>query len=264
MRPDFSFFPQYIRLSLRIFVALLALAAHPSYAQTGEIVEAKQPVRLFLDGEQTRLGVGDTVSVGDTVLTGQTGEAQIVFPDETRIVVGPNSQMKIDRLLFRSDNTARRFAVSAARGTFRFLSGNSSNRAYSVRTPIATMGIRGTAFDFAVPERANTDLVVYEGLVRFCRRGSRCASVPQGCQTVRLDSRRFTQPETQEERQSILSALFPYSNEQDGLRPPFRTATSDCESDSPQSRLTQIELPSLGPAPSSDDDASGFSDNPAE
>ena len=137
--------------SILAFILLLLASVSPSLAQTGQVVEATQPVRLYLDGEQTRLSVGDTVKVGDTVLTGEGAMAQIIFQDETRIVVGPNSQMKLDSLIFRTDNTARKFAVRATRGTFRFLSGNSASKAYSVRTPIATMGVRGTVFDFTIP-----------------------------------------------------------------------------------------------------------------
>jgi len=229
---------------LGLLALVLALGGiRPAQAQSGEVVKITQPAELYLEGSRTPLRLGDTVSVGDTILTGKGAEAQIIFSDETRIVVGPSSQLKIDKLLFRSDNTARKFAVTAAKGTFRFLSGNSPSKAYSVRTPIATMGVRGTAFDFAVPTRENTDLVVHDGEVRFCGRGGAgCANVPKGCQTVRLMGNRLTQPEVQSEREQILNQLFPYAVAQKTLRQDFQTAVGNCGGEGRET-LRQIRLP---------------------
>lgn len=251
-----------------LFLLVLVSGTNLATAQTGEVVEATQPVRLYLDGEQTPLDVGDTVKVGDTVLTGQGAMAQIIFPDETRIVVGPNSQMKLDSLVFRNNNTARKFAVNATRGTFRFLSGKSPSDAYSVRTPIATMGIRGTVFDFTIPAQRNTDLLVHEGEVQFCRRGrTRCASVPQGCQTIRMNHRQWNQPQNERERSQLLNTLFPFAVEQEQLRPAFRTNIAACTgSDSdkplPQVRVQRTSSPAESSAPQSR--SSGDSGNPAE
>jgi hypothetical protein len=241
-----------------VFSMLIVGLPLAALAQSGEIIKVTQPARLFLDGQRSTLELGDTVNVGETIVTGSGAEVQIVFSDETRIVVGPNSQLKIDELLFNSNTSAKRFAVSAAKGTFRFLSGKSSNSAYSVRTPIATMGVRGTAFDFAVPAQDNTDLVVHDGEVRFCRRGvTACARVPSGCQTVRMQSRQLTQPETRAERRAILGEVFPYAVNQASLRTDFHTAIETCEGNDAQA-LTQIDLPSIslrqvpqeGPQPS--------------
>lgn len=229
-------------------VALLAFGALPAVAQSGTVVEVTQPARLVVNGERLSLAVGDLVNVGDTVLTGKGAKALLLFPDETKIVVGPSSQLKIERLLFRNETTARRFAVTAAKGTFRFLSGESPSGAYSVRTPVATMGVRGTVFDFAVPTVENTDLVVHDGLVQFCRRGNpSCAEVPRGCQTVRLQRQLLTQPETQADRREILNESFPFALQQNALRQEFRTATNDCDGDSSSVRVTQIQLPSENP-----------------
>ena len=257
-------------LALMTTLALASLlSATPATAQTGEIVEAVQPVRLFLDGKQTRLDVGDTVKVGDIVLTGEGAMAQIIFQDETRIVVGSNAQMKLDTLIFRSDNTAKKFTVNATRGAFRFLSGKSPSNAYTVRTPIATMGVRGTVFDFTIPAQRNTDLLVYEGEVQFCRSGrTRCASVPQGCQTIRMDHRRWNQPRNEQERSQIISELFPFAVEQEQLRPAFRTNVAACAGGDSDRQLRQVRI-ERGTSRSQSGGSSSAasptrSDNPAE
>jgi hypothetical protein len=227
--------------------AAFLLTAFPAFATTGETVAVVQRAVIASDGNQVTLNVGQAVALGDTIATGEGGDAQIIFPDQTRIVVGPNSQLSITRLLFRDNGTARRLSVNAVRGTFRFLSGESPSNAYSIRTPNATMGVRGTEFDFAVAGRDDTDLVVYNGQVQFCARG-RCARVPGGCQAVRIDRRgNFSQPETALERQETLNARFPYVENQERLTPQFRTSTVNCRGDGntalAQQAVRQIPLP---------------------
>lgn len=223
----------------RLACAAFAVATTIGMAQAqqgaippGEVVEAIPQARLSRDGDVSVLRVGEEVFVGDIVATGRTGEAQVVFPDDTRIVVGPNSQLKVDNAVFRNSSTYRRLSVSALKGTFRFLSGNSPSRAYSVRTPNATMGVRGTEFDFSVAGTDATDLVVYNGEVEICGRRARCVRVPGGCNAVRIDRYAgFQQPSTFGERRTLLEQLFPYAGRQDGLRPQFRVSNALCDDD---------------------------------
>lgn len=227
------------------FFGFSVLVPCPVLAQSGEVVKVTQPAIIVRDGQRTQLELGDAVNVGETIVTGGSAEAQIVFSDQTRIVVGPNSQLRVDTLLFNSNSSAKRFAVTAAKGTFRFLSGKSPSKAYSVRTPIATMGVRGTAFDFAVPAKDYTDLVVHDGEVRFCRQGvSTCASVPSGCQTVRMQKKLLTQPATNADRQKVLGEAFPYAIDQSSLRNDFHTAIESCKGRG-ATALRQINLPSI-------------------
>ena len=250
---------------LALAAALLAAgpAASQTAAQTGATVAVVQQAVLAADGRSIVLNVGQPVALGDTVATGAGGEAQILFPDETRIVVGPNSQLSITRLLFRESGAARRLSVNAVRGTFRFLSGSSPPGAYAIRTPTATMGVRGTAFDFAVAGRDSTDLLVHSGEVELCARG-RCARVPGGCQAVTLDRRGgFAQPRTALERRRTLDARFPYALDQSRLQPAFRTGTEACGDGAvppPAQLVRQISLP--GGQRAEDEGAPGRPDGP--
>lgn len=265
-------------------ICLIALAAAlgvtPSFVVPanasdvpGEVIEAIPQARLSRSGKVTVLEVGNDVFVGDIVATGRTGEAQLIFPDDTKIVVGPNSQLKVNRALFRNSTSYRRLTVSALKGTFRFLSGNSPSNAYSVRTPTATMGVRGTSFDFAVTGREATDLVVYDGEVNFCGRRSRCVRIPGGCNAVKVNRRAdFSQPETFGERRTILNQLFPYADTQDNLRPTFRVSNALCD-DNDQDPSTPIRASSpvqqsiVLPPPvsrSNDSGGSGLNERPQQ
>ena len=88
--------------------------------------------------------------LGDVITTGATGQVQLLFQDETKIAIGANSQLVIESILFNSSGTASDFTVNAVQGAFRFFSGKSEKSTYAIRTPKATMGIRGTVFDFTV------------------------------------------------------------------------------------------------------------------
>ena len=92
------------------------------------------------------------------------GLAQIRFVDDTRLVVGPNSRLVIDEFVFNPDQTAQQVTIRMAKGTFRFLSGNSPSKAYSIRTPTMTIGVRGTVLDvYAAVNGDESGAVFHDG-----------------------------------------------------------------------------------------------------
>jgi len=95
------------------------------------------------------LVVGADISVGERIVTGPSGRVQVLFADQTRLVVGPGSALLIESYLMNGD-TADKFAINALAGTFRFISGNSPKSAYSIETPTAAIAVRGTKFDVSV------------------------------------------------------------------------------------------------------------------
>lgn len=228
-------------LKTPFFLILLALFVLPTLVMAqvaGQVVGVRAPAEAITASGSVALQEGSTVSSGDTVKTGAAGQVQLLFADETKIVVGPNSSLRIDATLFKQNGTARKFATSALGGSFRFISGKSPKKVYKITTPVATMGIRGTAFDFTVASRTGTDLLVFEGLVRFCADGKRCAVVPGGCQAVSIGrDREFSQPGSAAEKQALLER-FPLLAAQDVLKPPFRADATGCNA------FAAIALPS--------------------
>ena len=215
------------RLIALMFLAVVQMPSAVLAQGAGQVVDVRAPAQIISGGATRTLAQGNPVSSGDVIRTGASGRVQILFPDDTKIVVGPNSSLKIDQTLFRANGTARKFAASAVGGSFRFISGKSAKSVYKLATPVATMGIRGTAFDFTVNAGQSTDLLVFDGLVRFCAAGQQCASVPGGCQAVTVErGGAFSQPESAAEKQALLNRRFPLLSEQSDLQPPFRAGTS--------------------------------------
>lgn len=140
---------------------------------------AVDPDALAQAGSTKRtLVVGADVSLGERIVTGPTGKVQIVFTDQTRLVVGPGSSLVIEKYLMNG-NKADAFAINALAGTFRFLSGRSPKPAYSIDTPTAAIAVRGTKFDFSV-QRGQTQVMLYEGALSLCR-GANCVDLTDRC-----------------------------------------------------------------------------------
>jgi hypothetical protein len=197
------------------------------------------------DGESGRrmLAAEAPVFSGDRIITGPAGEAQIRFRDNTRLVVGPNSLMTIDAFVFDGGN-AGDFSIEAARGAFRFITGTGPKDAYSITTPTATIGVRGTEFDVSVEQGTGVTRVAnFSGTTRVCRRSDaeivdpndperhlpRCieTSDPCGVSVVRPE-RGIHEFRDQRDRNRELAWYFQYVRDQSGLLSDFRVSTERC------------------------------------
>ncbi len=151
-------------------VSAVALWTAPAMAQDtpslGQAVEVIPDAVGLLGGAQITLISGSDLFEGQTIETSASGEVHIIFLDDTRMVIGPNSTLIIERFLLRDPTTVSDLVVNALGGTFRFISGNSPSDAYEIRTPTGTIGVRGTEFDFSIDwiTRAVT-VAVYRGAV---------------------------------------------------------------------------------------------------
>lgn len=134
----------YRILRLGVVAALVAFVSSATLARSDGVVLAvvQQSEVDNATGRRT-LMVEAPVYSGDRIITGPTGEAQIRFRDDTRLVVGPNSTMVIDAFVFADDDTARQISINAVKGAFRFIAGNSPKDAYTITTPTSTIGVRG-------------------------------------------------------------------------------------------------------------------------
>lgn len=132
--------------------AAVVVAALASAAAGGVATVVAQPSGVVIavvqqseaDGETGRRVLAQEAPVfsGDRIITGPSGEAQVKFRDDTKLVVGPNSTMIIDAFVFNDDSSARDISINVLSGAFRFITGNSPKDVYSITTPTATIGVR--------------------------------------------------------------------------------------------------------------------------
>ena len=126
-----------------VVVAGEAMAA----ARIGVAAAVKNDVKGFDGGAARALQPGSELFALETVKTGDASAAQLIFLDETSLSIGPRAEIKLDRFVFDPDRTSGDVLLSASRGAFRFISGSQNPNSYKVRTPVATIGFRGTIVD---------------------------------------------------------------------------------------------------------------------
>lgn len=214
-----------IALGAALTIGEQSLARDPS----GTAVAVVQATEIIGEVGQRPLETLDVVYMGDTIATENTGEAQIIFRDQTKLVVGPGSVLVVDSFVFNDDGSARSIGMSATKGVFRFITGVSQKQAYSLRTPTATIGVRGTAFDMYVAPSGETAVAMFDGSASVCSRLDVCVDLLAGCSILVVDrDGRPTQLNTPEERRQAFNTSFPYVFSQASLQPDFRADVSAC------------------------------------
>jgi hypothetical protein len=145
------------------------------------------------------------------------------------MVVGANSSLVIDEFVFRGKAAENKFAIRALGGAFRFISGESGDSGYSIRTPTATIGVRGTAFDFTVAPGRGTKLVLLEGAATLCGEGGDCATIATPCGLLNANTGREVEEIGMESgRVRETRRYFPYLTRQSSLLEPFRVFGHGC------------------------------------
>jgi hypothetical protein len=155
--------------------ALAVLAASPGYAQSiGGAVAIQREVSGQVAGRPRALATGDDVYQNETIRTGAASSAELGFLDKTRLAVGASAAVKLDRFVYDPDGGAKSVVLTATKGVARFVTGAGPSAAYQVRTPHATIGVRGTAFEVLV-QPSRTVVVHGSGAVQVCLRAGRRA-----------------------------------------------------------------------------------------
>jgi len=233
-------------LSLVRVVVAIVLVAVAGYAAaesppSGTAIAVVQQASIDSQTGQRLLKPEAPVFNGDHIVTGPGGSAQVKFRDDTKLVVGPNSVMVIDAFIFNADDTARKISINAVRGAFRFITGKSSKDAYSITTPTATIGVRGSEFDISVESEGTTRVADFEGSTRICHRqangaapdtAGNCVDVTEPCtlSVVRPTESGVVKLKNSdtEYRNRQLKYYFPYVRDQAGLHSDFRVNLTAC------------------------------------
>jgi hypothetical protein len=132
----------------------LSLASLPACAEDnrGRVMLIRGAVTAMDDTGVPRILRADSrVRLGEVVQTGQNGMVQIVFPDRSMLHIKPDTQLKIEKFHFEqkqpeSDTMELRLLKGGMR-TLTGLVGKRNQDKVKYRTPIATIGIRGTVLE---------------------------------------------------------------------------------------------------------------------
>ncbi len=131
------------------FIALAAgfvLASNAAFAQARIGVAAV--VKNQVTGGGAPLSSGSSVHANEIIKTGEASSAQLLFVDQTSLMVGAKSEVKLDRFVYDPNSGNGKVVMNAGKGVFRFVSGSQNSKSYQINTPVATIGVRGTVFTF--------------------------------------------------------------------------------------------------------------------
>ena len=121
---------------------LFALQATPAHTQEA-IGKATSVVPQATGSHAGPLSGGSNVYSKETIRTGQSGQADLQFKDNSNLKVGSNSSVHLDKFVYDPNKSTSAVAIQATRGTFRFVTGSQGNGSVQVKTPYGTLGVRG-------------------------------------------------------------------------------------------------------------------------
>ena len=138
----------------RIWAGALALvfAAAPAFAQApqnaaGRIKVASGSVFIVRAGTLVPAQAGQEVFEADGLKTGADGRLGVTLKDDTRISLGPSSEVRVDRFVFAPAEGRMGLVLNVVRGVMAYVSGRIaklSPDSIRLETPAAVVGVRGT------------------------------------------------------------------------------------------------------------------------
>ena len=143
-----------ITVILSLFVTCLLLWSTIAFAtQAATVTHLSGPLALRkADGTTKAISTGSKIDEGDTLITEKRTYARLKFNDGSEVTLKPNSQFKVDKFSFDQgkpkDDSA---SLNLIKGGLRTITGQIGKRgnqdSYKMKTPTATIGIRGTIYD---------------------------------------------------------------------------------------------------------------------
>lgn len=159
-----------MRFLLSIILILVSWSAYASIGAVSEL-EGKGKIKRT-DGAKVDLEQSLDVFSYDEVMTGQ-GRTAIDFIDNTRVEVTEHSKLIIDEFVYDPANNQGGLTLTAALGTVRYASGQIAKDYkdnVKIKTPTATIGVRGTDFAMIVDELGGSTII----LLPSCNSNGNC------------------------------------------------------------------------------------------
>jgi len=133
-----------------------ALSGHVEYAQAdgsasvshviGHVTKLIGSATVIRNGVSIILNDGDNVEKGDVVESGASSTLGITFIDGTVFGLSSNARMVLNEMIYDPNGSNNSSLLSLVAGTISFVAGDTAKHGdMKIDTPVATMGIRGTA-----------------------------------------------------------------------------------------------------------------------
>ena len=130
--------------------ALLIASAPLAVAQpsgAGTVKLASGSVVIMRESTIVPVKVGQVLLETDTLRTGADGRVGVTLKDDTRVSLGPNSEVRLQRFVYAPGEGRLALALEFVRGVAAYVSGRIAKLApdaIRLETPAAIVGVRGT------------------------------------------------------------------------------------------------------------------------
>ena len=148
-----------LRRSIGVLTLLLA-AATPALAQeqaaAGRIKVVSGAAFIVRGTDAIPARAGELVFAADGLRTGEAGSVGVTLKDDTRLSLGPNSEVRLERYVYAPGTGGLGMVLKFVRGVSAYVSGRLARLApESIRleTPAAIVGVRGTTLAIRVEEQ---------------------------------------------------------------------------------------------------------------
>lgn len=248
---------------------LLATVSVPGHAveprDIGTAVEIRNNVTAAEGSEaKRRLAKQSPVREREVLEAALNSRGEFVLADDTKLVLGPTARLVLDKFVYDPDKRAgNKVTVNFAKGAFRFISGGSGEQAYEIKTPLASLGIRGTKFDGYVAEDGRMALILQNDLgensqIEVCSTVTlerNCELLRSRCHVVYVTESGRVMPQRANWEPSMLSGVsvqeaFPFLEQRLTVDPVIRCRYADLFTRPPilKKALAPAPMPSQ-PAP---------------
>ena len=138
-----------------LVVGLAVPASAQDRPVAGRIKVSSGEAYVVRDGAQTPAQLGQVVFESDGLRTGAGGKIGVTLNDDTRLSLGPNSELKLEKFTFAPADSNFSLVLKFIRGASTYVSGRIAKLAPSatrLETPAAIIGVRGTTLAINVTE----------------------------------------------------------------------------------------------------------------
>lgn len=186
---EFAAFSAFGALLMKAALWIAAAIGPASPVHAAEAIGAAEAVTRRVTGDMAGtprvLAPADRVHLNEVIRTEAQSATHIRFTDNSDLRLGPSAQIRLDAVVFSGRPNA---AMQLTRGALRFVSGNGPSGSYQIRTPVATIGLRGTGVG-VVLRQGRAYVTLLSGAARVCSPAGGCSELTNPCDYVVADAR---------------------------------------------------------------------------
>ena len=173
-------------LALAVVLSMTIGAHAETGAEIGDARTIVSIVKADFDKEERELTIGDVVRQDEVIEVSNDGKGEFRLNDDTKLALGPGARMVLDKFVYDSDKKTGSIVLDLTKGAFRFITGIASKPTYLIRTPNASITVRGTIFDTYILPDKSVWLLLHEGAIEVTAAKNVCHVLDRPGQLIRV------------------------------------------------------------------------------